>query len=252
MDHGCFVSTADGTGLGPLALQVVGLGLVWTSLHCSGMCGPLIAGLRFGHRGESLHPARAAMDLLAYQGGRAVVYAGMGAAAGAAGMAVSAGLQRWTPLITLIVGLTFLLTAVRRLRGSVAPSGPPGRLARWSAAAMGRLAGRPLLRAAALGSILAFMPCLLLFWVLSLAAASGSPWQGALITVLLVVMTVPVLMTAAVVPTLVGRWRRVCAPWIGPASMLVSACWMLLVGSAGLGLIPHAHLRWGDYLVMFW
>ena len=255
MDHpGCFVVQEGSTvsGLGPLALQVLGLGVVWTSLHCSGMCGPLIAGLRFGVRGQALHPARAAVDLCAYQCGRAVVYAAMGACAGALGMVVSASLHRWTPIITLAVAVSFVVTALWRLRKAVSVSGPPSRLAQWSGAIFSRWAEHPLRRAAALGMVLAFMPCLLLFWVLSLAAASGSPLDGAIVMVLLVLLTVPVLLAAAVLPAVVGRWRRFCAPWIGPSAMLVSAVWMTMIGLAGLDVIPHAHLRWGDYMIMFW
>lgn len=248
----CLAAQPAAGSLGPLALQVLSLGVLWTSLHCSGMCGPLIAGLRFGARGEALYPARAAVDLLAYQAGRAVVYAGMGALAGAVGMSASMGLQRWTPVVTLLIAVVFTWTALRRLQGAAVVSGPPGRIARWSAIASRAWQGRPLRRAMALGAVLAFMPCLLLFWVLSLAAASGNPLHGAILTVLLVVLTVPVLLTAAVVPALVGRWRMRCAPWIGPTAMLVSAGWLLLIGLAGLDLVPHAHLRWDRFVVMFW
>jgi len=251
---GCFVVQSGSTvsGLGPLALQVLGLGAVWTSLHCSGMCGPLIAGLRFGVRRQALHPLRAAVDLCAYQCGRAVVYAMMGACAGALGMVVTSGLQRWTPIITLVAAVGFALTAIWRWRSVVSADGPPSRLARWSGAIFTRWAEHPLRRAAALGMVLAFMPCLLLFWVLSLAAASGNPFDGAVIMVLLVILTVPVLLAAAVLPAVVGRWRRFCAPWIGPCAMLVSAAWMVMISLAGLGVIPHAHLRWDGYMVMFW
>ena len=96
------------------------------------------------------------------------------------------------------------------------------------------------------------MPCMLVAWVLSLAAASRDPLHGAGLAVLLVVMTMPVLLAVAVVPATVGRARRWASPWIGRAAMGFSALWLALVGLAGLAVIPHAHLRFGDYVVMFW
>ena len=167
-------------------------------------------------------------------------------------MGASLSLQRWAPVVALLTALVFAWTALRRLHRTAVVAGPPGRIACWSARISRAWQGHPLRRAMALGAVLAFMPCLLLFWVLSLAVASGNPLHGAILTVLLVVLTVPVLLAAAVVPALVGRWRSRCAPWIGPTAMLVSAGWLLLIALAGLGLMPHAHLRWGDYLVMFW
>jgi uncharacterized protein len=256
MDHVecCAIAAPGGAleGLGPLAAQVLSLGLAWTSLHCSGMCGPLIAGLRFGLRGTALHPTRAVLDLFAYQTGRAMVYAILGAAAGTLGLAASQVLQRWAPAMTLIAASGFAISALGRLRGASVSSGSHSRLARWSASINRLWAEHPLRRAMALGAVLAFMPCMLLFWVLSLAAASGSPWSGAALTVLLVVLTVPVLLAAAILPTLVGRWRRFCSPWVGPTAMLASAAWLLLIGLAGFEIIPHAHLRMGSYVIMFW
>lgn len=257
MDVICVVPTGPGdtqlAGVLPLYLQVFGLGLLWTTLHCSGMCGPLIAGLGFGRRDDRSLAVWAALDLGLYQGGRALMYALFGASAGLLGNAITAPLQRITPWLTLCLGAVFLTLALRdwwpRGRGA-APR--PSRLAaiagRWSRT----LAGRPRLRALILGMILAFLPCMLAFWVLGLAAASGSAVHGALIMVSLVVMTVPVLLGAALAPLAIGRLRRASAPWAARVPLAISAAWMTCIGLAGLDVLPHLHLRWGEWMVMVW
>ena len=238
----------------PLALQVLSLGLVWTSLHCAGMCGPLIASFRFGFAGAAPSPWRAAAEVGCYQGARAVVYAGLGATAGALGQAAGEVLARWAPVLALVLAAIFALTAARGLLPGRAAKAPakPGPVAALAARAWRLAPRRPLLRAGLLGAALAFMPCMLVAWVLSLAAASRDPLHGAGLAVLLVVLTVPVLLAAAVVPATVGRARRWAAPWIGRAAMAFSALWLGLVGLAGLGVIPHAHLPLGGYTIMFW
>lgn len=258
MDVICLVPTGAGdaslTGVFPLYLQVFGLGLLWTTLHCSGMCGPLIAGLGFGRRGDRNLAAWAAVDLGLYQSGRAMVYALFGASAGLLGSAITAPLQRMSPWLTLGLAAVFIAVALRdwwpRARQTAAPQ--PSRLAvvagRWSRS----LAGRPRLRALILGMLLAFLPCMLAFWVLSLAAASGSALHGALIMVSLVVMTVPVLLAAALAPLAIGRLRRASAPWASRVPLAISAAWMTCIGLAGLGVLPHLQLRWGDWVVMVW
>src|SRR4051812_34520112 len=96
----------------------LGLGLAWVSLHCAGMCGPLLLGFRFGAGAAPdapRSPRRAAAQLACYQAGRAVVYAAGGAAAGGA----SAGLAGVMPQGALIGGMVlaaaFLIAAAARL-----------------------------------------------------------------------------------------------------------------------------------------
>jgi len=263
----CLVTaTVPTMGVAPLYVQVLGLGLLWTTLHCSGMCGPLIAGLGFGRRihpsappssGALSRPAtwgHAALDLGLYQSGRALMYAAMGATVGFFGGWLRAPLLAIAPWVTLALGTIFLVVALRdfwpRRRRRSAPT--PSRLAQAAGALSRALVQHPHRRALVLGMLLAFLPCTLAFWVLSLAAASGSALHGALIMVMLVVITVPVLLAAAWTPLLIGRVRRVAAPWTARVPLALSAGWMFCIGLAGLEVIPHLHLQWGDYMVMVW
>src|SRR3954463_11823403 len=79
---------------GPLLAQVLGIGLVWTTLHCAGMCGPLVASLRLGQRGCAMTSGQALGDSLAYQLGRGTTLATLGALAGLLGQAAVGVVQR--------------------------------------------------------------------------------------------------------------------------------------------------------------
>lgn len=238
---------------GPILAQVLGLGLVWTTLHCAGMCGPLIAGLRLGSRGCSLSAATAAGDVAAYQFGRLVTFAVMGSIAGAVGGSVLSALGDGALVMGFLIGAGLFISALARLfsrRRQI--SGSPGIIARL-AARMSRVApGRPRLGAFLLGLTLGLMPCMIVAWALSLAAASGDPLVGAAVMMCLVGLTVPVLTLSALVPAVVGRLRRASAAWVGPTAMLFSSCWMLIIASASAGWIGHYSLSLGSYAVMFW
>jgi sulfite exporter TauE/SafE len=195
-----------------LYAQVFSLGLIWTSLHCAGMCGPLIAGFGFGRSvGGTAQIGLAFRDVLRYQSGRALLYSAFGALAGLFGSGLADGLQRWSPMLALGAGIIFVSIVLRRTfpgASTAIQAQPPGRLVQWTARIAASLKAYPRMRAFTLGMCLAFLPCMLVAWVMSLAALSASPVHGACIMVLLVGMTVPVLMLAAVVPLVVGRWRH--------------------------------------------
>ncbi len=267
MPEVCLVTaTVPTMGVAPLYMQVLGLGLLWTTLHCSGMCGPLIAGLGFGRRGNSrsapsapsapLRPptwGSAALDLGLYQIGRALMYAVMGATVGFFGGWLRTPLLAIAPWVTLALGTIFLAVALRDFWPRRRRSAPtPSRLAQTAGALSRELAQHPHRRAFVLGMLLAFLPCTLAFWVLSLAAVSGSALHGALIMVTLVVITVPVLLAAAWTPLIIGRVRRVAAPWAARVPLALSAGWMFCIGLAGLEVIPHLHVQFGDHMVMLW
>ncbi len=247
----CCASAAPTAG--PIIAQVLGIGLVWTTLHCAGMCGPLVASLRLGQRGCVMSATTAAGDSAAYQSGRAVTLALLGAAAGLIGQTALAVVQRGSLIMGFAIGIGFLVYASWRLlapRASVTAG--PGLVARCAGRVARAVPGRPRLGAFLLGMTLGLMPCMIVAWALSLAAASASPWVGAAAMLCLVGITAPVLTAAALAPALVGRLRRSCAPWVAPASMLVSAAWMLLITSASAGWIAHRSILVGGHPIMFW
>ena len=240
--------------------QVLGLGVLWTSVHCIGMCGPLLAGFDIAGVMRGRSRIQGVFGVLTYQAGRGLTYAWLGGLAGLLG----AGLARITTLsfgiLALGAGLVLSHSALRSLRpgsGSVTPlvtlrtaqksSSTPYDVVERAIALSRRsllplLSSRHPLRELALGALMGFLPCMIPAWALSQAALTGSPFHGALVMLLLIVLTTPVLLISTQLPRLLGLLPdslRVLLPRLFPA---VSGVWLILIGGAGLGLWPHAHL----------
>ncbi len=237
---------ADAGPLWQLLGTGLGLGLAWTSLHCAGMCGPLVAGFRLGACADSRRPSlRAVAGLAAYQLGRMGFYALAGAAVGGLGESLGSRLRNWDLVLGGVLAAGFFLAALhqlgwlrwprRRQAQPVVDHAPRPPLAgRLASRILGRFADRPLLRAAALGMAMAFLPCGIVFWALGLAAATASPLYGALTMVALVVLTTPALLTVTLGAHLaLGGWReslrRRAGRWLGPAALTFSGVWILVM-----------------------
>jgi sulfite exporter TauE/SafE len=224
---------------------VLGLGLAWTSVHCAGMCGPLVVGLRIGRLG-ALAPGdppstRTVISQLgAYQFVRAAVYALLGAAAGWTGAGIAKDLHGGELWLGIALAAAFFIAALVKL-------GHPASLARLISrtgsstpvaalllrALPARLARRPVFAAAALGAAMAFLPCGIVLWALGLAAASADPLQGALVMVILVAMTTPALAASTAITAVASRWRgglrTWCGRWLPSASLAFSGAWILFM-----------------------
>lgn len=239
--------SVDWSGLG----LVLSLGSAWVSLHCAGMCGPLIAGLRIGHLGSATVGTRLRIvtQVVAYQAGRGLVLAAAGALAGWCGGAVATLLQDGQLWCGVILAALFFAIALRRLGvrlsirgagravpGGAAPNAGAGPLARLLQLLPAGLARHSHLAAAALGAVMALLPCGIVLWTLGLAAASAAPVQGALLMALLVMLTTPVLLGSAALAGAVSRaappswraaWRGWTGRWLPAAALAFSGSWIL-------------------------
>lgn len=252
----------------PQFAQLLAIGLLWVTVHCSGMCGPIVAGLSApGTQSSAKSNGRGwwtqALRVLAYQGGRAVTYLALGAAAGLAGHAAES-------VIGQVGGVASLAMAAVLIGGGLARiAGVDSRLGELAGAGAGRFVGQalgrmrhigsdhPYLRMSGFGLVLGLLPCMLMFWVLGLAASTASVTGGALVMVGLVVLTTPVLIVAGQAPLLFRRPRlRRLGERIIPFAVVGSGVWLALVGAAANGWIAHQHFvfeAFGDKLmVMFW
>ena len=230
----------------PLYLQLLGPGTVWIMVHCGGMCGPIVAGLRLGEGGW----ARASLNLGLYQFGRAVPLAIAGAIAGAAGAAAADLLDSYGPWLTLVIAAAMLVAVVNRL-GWIPwlkagdSSGVAARLLRPVAGWAGR---HPLLGTVALGAALSVLPCGVVYWILSLSATSASPLHGALLPVLLVAISTPPLALAAGASAAAFGRLRLRLAWVPTIALLISAFWLAMHGLAALGYVAHVHV----WKIMLW
>lgn len=154
------------------------------SLHCAGMCGPLVgAYVGAGDVGRGAWLAGHAL----YQLGRLLTLLVIGAVAGALGTGVDvlgqqAGLQRG---VAVAAGALMVLWGARAIaRGKVDLARLPGGSTRGLGGLVTRLLGRagrasPLRRALALGALTPFLPCGWLWLHVVAAAGTGHPAAGA-------------------------------------------------------------------------
>jgi sulfite exporter TauE/SafE len=193
------------------------------SLHCAGMCGPLvIAGTM--RRGRLCF-----RRLGAYLLGRVVSYALVGALFGQLG---AEALHR-LPLHWLQVGLAAAVGFFAAWTGIRLILGP--RLVRTNAAGVPQDRSRSLLAVAAkwiprrglgLGLATGLLPCGLLIPAWLLAASTGTPTQGALVMSAFFVASSPGLLAPALALQFAKRnWLRVPV-WAQGAAWLVLAAWL--------------------------
>lgn len=213
------------------------------SVHCAGMCGGLVALATQG--------APVARTQLAYHGARLVAYVTLGVLAGALGNVVdlagaAAGLGRTA---ASLAGTGMALWGIGVLTRKWRPKQAAVRLQRREQGPFERLTARvfqglegraPLSRSALLGGLSALLPCGWLYAFVLGAAATASPWQGALVMAAFWSGTVPLLVGLGLgVQRLLGPVRRHLPT--------LTACGLVAVGLftvVGRGRIPtEAFLR---------
>jgi len=236
--------------LPPAYAHVLGLGLLWTSLHCASMCGPLLCGLHIGGANPTSRSSAASgvRGVLTYQAGRGLTYAWLGGLAGLVGAGLGRIFTSAGGGLSLLFGVALLASVLRR-RSSLIQIGRRSEvgivttvLVRMRALFSPLLRSTHPLRELVLGALMGFLPCMIPAWALGQAALTGSPFHGAAIMLLLVLLTTPVLLVTTQLPRLGSllppRLRSAVAK-ILPA---ISGGWLLLIGGAGLGLWRHVHL----------
>lgn len=249
--------------MAPFYTQVLGIGLLWVTVHCFGMCGPIMASLTAAmgvHRAPTpgARIGRATLGVFAYQGGRALIYATLGAVAGFAGAAAQGAIRELTQTAGLVAAAVIILIGLSKLmprqKGvsfwSMKGAKATGRLLR-AARRIGPRSGPGAMFF--FGMVLGFLPCMLMFWVLGISASTASPFHGAMLMLLLVAMTTPMLVLAASGSSLPGFFRHLRSEKVIGGAMLMSGIWLGLIAVAANGWIDHVHIKLGSELViMLW
>jgi sulfite exporter TauE/SafE len=170
----------------PLVLALFMAGLVGSAGHCAGMCGPFVLAQVGGRAGLGRLAGGA---LLPYHLGRGTTYIALAMLLAAPfGLLSRLDALRWIPALLLAAAAAlFLLQAVRGF-GAIGGS-MPGFLKR----AQGLFA-RPFgMRGYALGALLGFLPCGLLYAAIGAAAATADPIAAAIGMLGFVLGTMPML-----------------------------------------------------------
>lgn len=202
------------------------------SLHCVGMCGPLVG---FATGVDQRLNGNPWFTQIAYHGGRLVTYALVGVVCGLIGAALdlggsAVGLQRAAAYIAggtmIVLGLAALL---HQLGVRFARMRPP----RWlqsllnvghrSAAAM-----PPVPRALVIGLITAFLPCGWLYAFAIVAAGTASPLWGGLVMIAFWAGSVPVLAAVGVGVERFTRWTGANVNIIMSVAVVVLGAYMIV------------------------
>ena len=178
------------------------------SAHCVGMCGGFAAAASAGARSGAL-----LLRQLLLQLGKVSSYMFLGALAGALGGAIvkSAALSVGGRAVTVVAGLALLFAGLVLLgllgRGDDA-------LSRWLAPVWARVMGpllqqRPTGFPLVVGLAMGFFPCPLVYAGVAAAAATGSPFRGALTMAGVGLGTVPALLLTAYFGSMLSAvWRK--------------------------------------------
>ncbi len=165
------------------------------SPHCAAMCGGL-ACFYAAEPGSRQHR----LALLAYNGGRLVSYALLGALAGSLGAGVNtagrvAGAARPAAVLAGVLMVAWGGVTILRALGARLPRLPgPGPARHLLSRALARMQRRPpAFRAAALGLLTTLLPCGWLYVFVATAGGTGSPWRGALVMAVFWLGTVPMM-----------------------------------------------------------
>lgn len=215
---------------GGLPVSLFFAGLAGSLVHCVGMCGPFVLGQVMsdaergpaGTYGEWRRLAGAA--LVPYHLGRLTTYTVLGAAAGAAtALFTSTAAFAWLSGALLAVAACLMaLQAVGLAVGTHSPL----------TAGLARLAGPlssshdPLARYA-LGIVLGFLPCGLLYGALAAAGGAASAREGALVMAAFGLGTVPALVAVGWGGLIIRRRLHGIARWIAAPLLVANALLML-------------------------
>lgn len=183
------------------------------SLHCAGMCGPLVAFALGGKSADSWR--RRAVLQCGYHGARLASYAAVGAICGLLGAAFNQGgtvlgLHRAASLLAGGMMIAVGVATLAQASGLRVPHMAPPWAARFVMFGNRLASGlQPLPRAATIGALTAFLPCGWLYIFALVAAGTGTAWQGAAVLVAFWVGTVPVLASLGFgIQTLLGAFGR--------------------------------------------
>lgn len=220
-----------------LALSLFLAGLGGSATHCVGMCGPFVLGQvmadaeRIGPGGYGEWRRLAGAALVPYHVGRLTTYSALGAVAGATtALFASTEIFAWLSGFLLVAGAALMLAqAFGLVLGAAAPQ----------AALIQRLAApltasRHVAARFALGVVLGFLPCGLIYGALGAAAGTGSILLGALGMAAFSLGTMPALIAVGWGGVLFRRRWQEAARWIAAPLLAITALLMLALASQRL------------------
>lgn len=211
-----------------IALLITALGLGFLgSLHCVGMCGPIVLCLpQVGNSRFFFVITR-----LAYNLGRVATYAALGAVCGLLGHLVSlAGYQK---TLSIVAGVAIIIVVLlpTRVMQTVLPSNPAGTIVAKGKEWWARLLRRKsVLSLFGIGLLNGLLPCGFLYLGLAAAATSGDPVSASLYMVMFGFGTIPALLVTSLFSGVIGSQVRFRLLKLVPAASLAMGLLLILRG----------------------
>jgi len=202
------------------------------SMHCIGMCGPIVLALPVGERSLS----QFTISRFIYHFGRVLTYAIMGIVAGTLGGRLL--LPLFQQNLSIVAGAVIILSlVVRRFRGRLAVNTPAiGRLAQELQRIIGDLLReRSLPSLFALGMANGLLPCGLVYVAMTAAAVTANPVGGSLFMIGFGLGTVPAMVGFSFFPRLASVQLRSKINALLPAFTLLVGI-LLIVRGLNLGI----------------
>jgi sulfite exporter TauE/SafE len=209
-------------------------GLAGSATHCLGMCGPFVLA-QVGCRMKALclsemSEGRRLMGslLFPYHLGRFITYSALGAAA--------AGLSGTVLKVLPGLSVALLILAAAILAGQALPNLWRGMKGKGKESWLAPLA-KPLFadptgwRGLALGGLLGFLPCGLLYGALSASAATGSAISGGLAMACFALGTIPGLLAVGMLGQVVERRFDGLIKRAAPLLLLINAVFLLILAA---------------------
>lgn len=184
----------------PLTIGIVG------SLHCMGMCGPIVVALPL--KNQNLFTK--ILGAILYNSGRVATYGVLGLLFGLLGRGIHmAGFQQWTSIIlgiVMIVSVLFPFVFREKITVGNLLAGMAARLITHLKKLFASRSYRSLLL---IGLLNGLLPCGLVYVAIAGAISSGSVVSGSLFMVFFGLGTIPLLLLAALASDAIGQRIRV-------------------------------------------
>jgi sulfite exporter TauE/SafE len=215
------------------------LGLA-SSIHCAGMCGPILLTVnKFGRLADDGRAAR----MLAYHAARVFVYVMLGLAAGYTGMFLAtAALGRAIATLSGVLLISAAIGTVTAPRVKRLPAVWSRIVVRGCVVATRLISTRPLSGYVVLGLANGLLPCGLLYAALASAVALGTVGRSVLFMSGFGVGTLPILLGIAVsVVSLPGSWKQ-RIQFAGPVVMAIAGTLLIARGIVPVDRAADAHV----------
>ena len=211
---------------------------VFGSIHCAGMCGPILLTVnRLGSGGQSEF-----LRMLVYHVARVFTYALLGIAAGYTGtILMTSGLGR---AIAITSGALLVLSAMgvtAGLRVKRVPAAWSSIVVRAGAAAAKLVRTHPLAGYVVLGLANGLFPCGLLYAALASSVAIGTVGGSLIFMLAFGLGTTPLLMSVALSTTLVPASMKRRISLAGPIAMALVGTLLIVRGILPLKPMGHLH-----------